>query len=142
MRTSRSFPFLKLRGGKSLGNAGWSSRMPLGVVGRADKPLTTTQGWFMTGGRVPPEAPEQMAPPPSASPRLPRYSSAFPGGHSPACPSAKVFCRGPATGREGEKAEGLRLSHDCEHGAAPGEKEPLNHQNKKSTKLLRPIEST
>lgn len=48
--------------------------------------------------------------------------------------------------REGRKAERLGCSsirlQTKEREAAPGEQEPLNCQNKKSTKLLGPIENT
>lgn len=102
-----------------------------------EKPFTMAQGWFVMGRYHP--RPAAVVPPHV-------FSSAFPG-FSQACPSVKVFLQRTCRWERGEAEEAGRcisagFPEDCAHEAAPGEKEPLNCQNKKSSKLLRPIEST
>lgn len=109
----------------------------LGVVGGAGKPLTASQDWFMMGrDHLGPHHPLPVPASPETS-LLSLVALAWLG------LKRRYFAEDLSLG-EGEKAEEAEvLLHqgfleDCIHEAAPGEKEPLNRQNKKSTKLLGP----
>lgn len=80
-------------------------------------------------------------------PPPPCASSAFPSAFSQLALQGRYFAEDLLLGEGGRPKEVVRcvssgFPEDCSHEAAPGEKELLNCQNKKSSKLLRPIEST